>query len=154
MTRLVAVADLEGVRGVHSNPPLEPNYFIFMGKFKKIWMKIGKRTPLGKFEPPFRKSWIRHWVVTLNVKSENKVETCSYPGFVVQIMFACLILICLFVYLLEGLALKLIYLFAYFTVFVLFIVCFFGSFFVCMIVCLMCFIPFLFVLLVCFCLFC
>ena len=36
-------------------------------------------------------------------------------------MFACLILICLFVYLLEGLALKLIYLFAYFTVFVLFI---------------------------------
>ena len=45
-------------------------------------------------------------VVTLNVKSENKVETCSYPGFVVQIMFACLILI---------------YLFAYFTVFVLFI---------------------------------
>ena len=60
-------------------------------------------------------------VVTLNVKSENKVETCSYPGFVVQIMFACLILICLFVYLLEGLALKLIYLFAYFTVFVLFI---------------------------------
>ena len=62
-------------------------------------------------------------VVTLNVKSENKVETCSYPGFVVQIMFACLILICLFVYLLEGLALKLIYLFAYFTVFVL-LVCF------------------------------
>ena len=55
-------------------------------------------------------------VVTLNVKSENKVETCSYPGFVVQIMFACLILVCLFVYLLEGLALKLIYLFAYFTV--------------------------------------
>ena len=92
-------------------------------------------------------------VVTLNVKSENKVETCSYPGFVVQIMFACLILICLFVYLLEGLALKLIYLFAYFTVFVLFILFFFfGSFFVCLIVCLMCFIPFLFVLLVCFCL--
>ena len=57
-------------------------------------------------------------VVTLNVKSENKVETCSYPGFVVQLMFACLILICLFVYLPEGLALKLIYLFAYFTVFV------------------------------------
>ena len=57
-------------------------------------------------------------VVILNVKSENKVETCSYSGFVVQIMFACLILICLFVYLLEGLVLKLIYLFAYFTVFV------------------------------------
>ena len=94
-------------------------------------------------------------VVTLNVKSENKVERCSYPGFVVQIMFACLILICLFVYLLEGLALKLIYLCAYFTVFVLFILLFFfcfffGSFFVCMIVCLLCFIPFLFVLLVCF----
>ena len=65
-------------------------------------------------------------IVTLNVKSEKKVETCSYPAFVVQIMFACLILICLFVYLLEGLALKLIYLCAYFTVFVLFIlfVCF------------------------------
>ena len=34
--RSTTVADLEGVRGVHSNPPLEPNYFIFMGKFKKI----------------------------------------------------------------------------------------------------------------------
>ena len=64
-------------------------------------------------------------------------------------MFACLILICLFVYLLEGLALKLIYCFCF-----VYSVCFFGSFFVCMIVCLMCFIPFLFVLLVCFCLFC
>ena len=90
------------------------------------------------------------------LKSENKVETCLYPGFVVQIMFACLILICLFVYLLEGLALKLIYLFAYFTVFFCFVysVCFFGSFFVCMIVCLMCFIPFLFFLPVCFLFFC
>ena len=36
-------------------------------------------------------------VVTLNVKTENMAETCLYPGFVVQIMFACLILICLFV---------------------------------------------------------
>ena len=35
-------------------------------------------------------------VVTLNVKTENMAETCLYPGFVVQIMFACLILICLF----------------------------------------------------------
>ena len=37
-------------------------------------------------------------VVTLNVKTENMAETCLYPGFVVQFMFACLILICLFVY--------------------------------------------------------
>ena len=37
-------------------------------------------------------------VVTLNVKTENMAETCLYPGFVVQIMFACLVLICLFVY--------------------------------------------------------
>ena len=54
-------------------------------------------------------------VVTLNVKTENMAETCLYPGFVVQIMFACLILICLFVY---------------FIVFFLF-VCFFFVFFVC-----------------------
>ena len=37
-------------------------------------------------------------VVTLNVKTENMVETRLYPGFVVLIMFAYLILICLFVY--------------------------------------------------------
>ena len=37
-------------------------------------------------------------VVTLNVKTENMAETCLYPGFVVQNMFACLILIRLFVY--------------------------------------------------------
>ena len=99
-------------------------------------------------------------VVTLNVKSENKVETCSYPGFVVQIMFACLILVCLFVYLLEGLALKLIYLFAYFTVlfclfclFLWFIFCLYDclfNVFYSIFVCFACL--FLFVLLVfCFC---
>ena len=31
-----AVADLEGVQGVLSNPPLEPNYFVFMGNLKKF----------------------------------------------------------------------------------------------------------------------
>ena len=54
-----AVADLEGVRGVRSNPPLGPNYFKFMGKLKKIQVKCSKRTPLRGFEPPFQKSWIR-----------------------------------------------------------------------------------------------
>ena len=34
-----AVADLEGVQGVRSNPPLEPNYFIFMGNFKTFYVK-------------------------------------------------------------------------------------------------------------------
>ena len=29
------MADPEGVQGVSSNSPLRPNYFIFMGKFKK-----------------------------------------------------------------------------------------------------------------------
>ena len=32
----VTVADLEGVQGVCSNPPLEPNYFVFMGNLKKF----------------------------------------------------------------------------------------------------------------------
>ena len=31
-----SVADLEGVQGVRSNPPLEPNYFVFMGNLKKF----------------------------------------------------------------------------------------------------------------------
>ena len=31
---LYAVADLEGVQGVRSNPPLDPNYFIFMAGIK------------------------------------------------------------------------------------------------------------------------
>ena len=99
-------------------------------------------------------------VETFNVKSENKVETCSYPGFVVQIMFACLILICLFVYLLEGLALKLIYcllillfLFCLFCLFLWFIFCLYDCLFnafYSIFVCFACL--FLFVLLVfCFC---
>ena len=53
------VADLEGVRGVHSNPPLGPNYFIFIGKFTKTRVKCRKRTPFGGFEPPSHNSWIR-----------------------------------------------------------------------------------------------
>ena len=57
------VADLEGVRGVRSNPPLGPNYFRFMGKLKKIQVKCSERTPLLRgFEPPFQKSWIRPWL--------------------------------------------------------------------------------------------
>ena len=40
------VADFEGVQGVHSNPPLDKNYFIFMWNFKRFCAKIGKRTPL------------------------------------------------------------------------------------------------------------
>ena len=43
---LVPVADLEGVRGVRSNPPPDPNYSIFMGNFKTFCVKLGKRTPL------------------------------------------------------------------------------------------------------------
>ena len=93
-------------------------------------------------------------VVTLNVKSENKVETCSYPGFVVQLMFACLILICLFVYLLESLALFiLLFLFCLFCLFLWFIFCLYDCLFVVfysIFVCFACL--FLFVLLVfCFC---
>ena len=47
------MADLEGVQGVHLNPPLEPNYFIFMGNFEKFRAKLGKRTPFSEFlDPP------------------------------------------------------------------------------------------------------
>ena len=31
-----SVADIEGVQGVRSNPPLEPNYFVFMGNLKRF----------------------------------------------------------------------------------------------------------------------
>ena len=50
------VADLEGVRGVRLNPPLQANYFNFMGKFKENQVNSWKRTPLSGFEPPFQKS--------------------------------------------------------------------------------------------------
>ena len=43
---VTSVADLEGVQGVRSNPPLEPNFFIFMENFNKFCLKLGKRTPL------------------------------------------------------------------------------------------------------------
>ena len=33
---MMSVADLEGVQGVSSNPPLRHNYFIFMGNVWKI----------------------------------------------------------------------------------------------------------------------
>ena len=46
------VADLEGAQGVCSNSSLEPNYFIFMGKFMKNQIKWGKRTPLVTSIPP------------------------------------------------------------------------------------------------------
>ena len=40
------LADPEGVQGVCSNPPLELNYFIFMGNFRKNEAKLVKRHPL------------------------------------------------------------------------------------------------------------
>ena len=42
---VLAVADLEGVQCVGLNSPLDPNYFIFMGNFKKkkIKKKLGKQ---------------------------------------------------------------------------------------------------------------
>ena len=35
----LAVADLEGVQGVRSNPPLKRNYFFFMGNSMRFCMK-------------------------------------------------------------------------------------------------------------------
>ena len=34
--RRQAVADLEGVQGVRSNPPPDPNYLIFMGNLREF----------------------------------------------------------------------------------------------------------------------
>ena len=46
-----SVADPEGVQGVRSNPPLELNYFIFMGNFRKNEAKLRKRTPYLNLNP-------------------------------------------------------------------------------------------------------
>ena len=61
-----AVVDPEKVQGVRSNPHLWQNYSIFMENFQKNHEKIANnqlqsanRTPLCKFEPPIKKSWIR-----------------------------------------------------------------------------------------------
>ena len=55
--RSAAVVDLEGVQGVHSKPPLEPNYFIFMGNFEKFCVKLGKQIPpFLHLNPLFRNS--------------------------------------------------------------------------------------------------
>ena len=54
-----AVEDLEGVRVDRLNPPLEPNYFTFMGKFMKNLLNDENNPPFDGFEPPFQKSWIR-----------------------------------------------------------------------------------------------
>ena len=69
-------------------------------------------------------------VVTLNVKTENMAETCLYPGFVEQIMFACLILICLFVYFIVFFCLFVFFLFVclfFFVCFLFFLFFFFVS---------------------------
>ena len=50
-TPLYPVADPEGVQGVRSNPPLELNYFIFMGNFRKNEAKLRKRTPYLNLNP-------------------------------------------------------------------------------------------------------
>ena len=47
----VPVADPEGVQGVRLNPPLELNYFIFMGNFRKNGAKLGKQTPFLNLSP-------------------------------------------------------------------------------------------------------
>ena len=36
------VADQEGVQRVRSHPPLRPNYLIFIGNFKQIWVNLRK----------------------------------------------------------------------------------------------------------------
>ena len=64
-------------------------------------------------------------VVTLNVKTENMAETCLYPGFVVQNMFACLILICLFVYFIVFFFF--FFFFFFFLVFFVSSACLFGT---------------------------
>ena len=55
-----AVVDPEGVQGVHSNHPLRPNYFIFMGNFRE------KNKQNQENEPPF---------VNLNPLSRNPGST-------------------------------------------------------------------------------
>ena len=39
---ICAVEDPEGVQGVRSNPPLELDYFIFVGNFRKNEAKLRK----------------------------------------------------------------------------------------------------------------
>ena len=48
-------------RGFAQTPPLELNYFIFMGNFRKNEATLRKQTSLSEFEPPIQKSWIRSW---------------------------------------------------------------------------------------------
>ena len=79
---IYAVADPEGVQRVRSNPPLELNYFIFMGNFRKNEAKLRNRIPLSEFEPPIQKSWIHSciWVWRpswlFNPDAANKI---SFP---------------------------------------------------------------------------
>ena len=58
------VVDLEGVQGVHLNPPLGAKLIQFQFH-KEILEKSDKmcktNPPLSEFEPPFQKSWILLW---------------------------------------------------------------------------------------------
>ena len=66
-------------------------------------------------------------VVTLNGKTENMAETCLYPGFVVQIMFACLVLICLFVYFIVFCCCFLFFVVVFLLLFFVSSACLFGT---------------------------
>ena len=48
-----AVADLERVPVVRFNPPLEPNYFNFMGEICEKSGNVENEPPPDGFEPPF-----------------------------------------------------------------------------------------------------
>ena len=71
------VADPEGVRGVRSNPPLRPNYFIFMGNYKKTWVNWSNRTPLSNLNPlsknPGSAPGSVNHIVSLFVKADKKI---------------------------------------------------------------------------------
>ena len=52
---LSALADLEGVQGVHSNPLLKPNYFTLTGHFEKFCVKLDMNPPFLHLNPLSKK---------------------------------------------------------------------------------------------------
>ena len=51
-----------GSRGGLLEPPFEAKLFHFHGDLFEKLGKTEKRTPICKFEPPFKESWIRPWL--------------------------------------------------------------------------------------------
>ena len=81
---LTRVADLEGFKGVRSNPSVQPNHVISMVKFNKCCMTLGKQTPSLNLNPLLR--------------NPGSAPACCFVSFLIVLLLSMFALTMLFCY--------------------------------------------------------